>query len=197
LYKTLTKVLDDFRDEVLFQKPNQSCAEILKTATVSTLTEKLTTADARPEAESEAEPETEPEAELEVEPKSKPESGPELRPKHEQLDTTDQVSVDESFLEDEGPLEEESTLTTEDGKTTSSSTPDRPLSEPSEVEVDQQPTKEVKEQVMVYIEEDIEPFVGTDLITYNLHKEDLVTIPKPIADILLKNKKARIVETNI
>ncbi len=56
---------------------------------------------------------------------------------------------------------------------------------------------EAPEQILVHVKEDIEPFVGPDLITYNLHKEDLATIPKKIAEILLRNNKVSIVEPSI
>jgi DNA replication initiation complex subunit (GINS family) len=45
------------------------------------------------------------------------------------------------------------------------------------------------EHVLVHVLEDLEQFVGTDMIVYNLHKEDLATIPKDIAEILKKNNK--------
>jgi DNA replication initiation complex subunit (GINS family) len=55
------------------------------------------------------------------------------------------------------------------------------------------PEKEVTtETVLVQVLEDVEPFVGyvnSEMITYDLQKEDLVTIPKEYAEILKKGKK--------
>lgn len=56
---------------------------------------------------------------------------------------------------------------------------------------------ETMEQILVHVLEDLEPFVGTDMVTYSLHKEDLVTIPKQNADILEKNNKVKLVEPKI
>ncbi len=52
-------------------------------------------------------------------------------------------------------------------------------------------------RVLVHVLDDLEPFVGTDEITYELNKEDIVTIPKDIANILLKKDKIKIVEPTI
>jgi DNA replication initiation complex subunit (GINS family) len=56
---------------------------------------------------------------------------------------------------------------------------------------------ETPEQILVHVLEDLEPFVGTDMVTYSLHKEDLVTIPKQNADILEKNNKVKLIEPKI
>ena len=75
-------------------------------------------------------------------------------------------------------------------------------SEVTTVIVQQEPEPGVKssetpEQILVHVLEDFEPFVGTDMVTYSLHKEDLVTIPKQNADILEKNNKVKLVEPKI
>ena len=53
------------------------------------------------------------------------------------------------------------------------------------------------EKILVHVIEYIQQFVGTDQIVYNLHSEDITTIPKDIAIILEKNNKVKVVETNI
>lgn len=50
----------------------------------------------------------------------------------------------------------------------------------------------LKEHVVVHILEDLPPFAGIDT-TYHLKKEDVVTLPKTIAQILVDRGKARIV----
>jgi DNA replication initiation complex subunit (GINS family) len=50
----------------------------------------------------------------------------------------------------------------------------------------------VSETILVQVLEDIEPFVGyinSEMVTYDLQKEDLVTIPKEYAEILKKGNK--------
>jgi DNA replication initiation complex subunit (GINS family) len=47
---------------------------------------------------------------------------------------------------------------------------------------------------VAYVLEDITSFVGTDLKTYNLKREEVVCLPKNIASILLKNNKIRLLE---
>ncbi len=53
------------------------------------------------------------------------------------------------------------------------------------------------ETVLVYVLEDLNPFIGTDLETYSLKKEDLATIPKKNAEILKKNNKINFVNVSI
>jgi DNA replication initiation complex subunit (GINS family) len=50
----------------------------------------------------------------------------------------------------------------------------------------------LKDHVLVHVLEDLPPFAGIDT-TYRLKKEDVVTLPKTIADILVGRGKARIV----
>jgi DNA replication initiation complex subunit (GINS family) len=50
----------------------------------------------------------------------------------------------------------------------------------------------LKDHVLVHILEDLPPFAGIDT-TYRLRKEDVVTLPKTIAQILVDRGKARIV----
>jgi DNA replication initiation complex subunit (GINS family) len=51
----------------------------------------------------------------------------------------------------------------------------------------------LKDHVLVHVLEDIPPFAGIDT-TYRLKKEDVVTLPKTIAKILVDRGKARIVQ---
>ena len=51
--------------------------------------------------------------------------------------------------------------------------------------------------VLVYVLEDLKPFVGIDMLTYQLKKEDLVTLPRKNAEILKKNNKINLVEIAI
>ena len=90
----------------------------------------------------------------------------------------------------------------EPGRETTIKTEDELEAEPEQIvqldsEIDQGTPEDNSEQVLVQVLEDIEQFVGTDLITYNLHKEDLATIPKEIAQILQNNNKVRVVEPNL
>lgn len=52
----------------------------------------------------------------------------------------------------------------------------------------------LKDHVLVHVLEDLPPFAGIDT-TYRLKKEDVVTLPKTIAQILVDRGKARIVQT--
>ena len=93
--------------------------------------------------------------------------------------------------------------------TSEEATPIEPDSEPDTVTESQAqtPTEEIKpesatndqseDDALILVLEEIEPFVGTDLVTYNLHKEDLVTVPKSIAEILTKNNKVKLIEPTI
>jgi DNA replication initiation complex subunit (GINS family) len=51
----------------------------------------------------------------------------------------------------------------------------------------------LKDHVVVHVLEDLPPFAGLDT-TYSLRKEDVVTLPKTIAEILVNRGKARIVQ---
>ncbi len=51
----------------------------------------------------------------------------------------------------------------------------------------------LKDHVVVHVLEDLPPFAGLDT-TYSLKKEDVVTLPKTIAEILVSRGKARIVQ---
>jgi DNA replication initiation complex subunit (GINS family) len=51
----------------------------------------------------------------------------------------------------------------------------------------------LKDHVVVHVLEDLPPFAGLDT-TYTLRKEDVVTLPKVIAEILVSRGKARIVQ---
>jgi DNA replication initiation complex subunit (GINS family) len=51
----------------------------------------------------------------------------------------------------------------------------------------------LKDHVLVHVLEDLPPFAGIDT-TYRLKKEDVVTLPKTIAQILVDRGKARIVQ---
>jgi DNA replication initiation complex subunit (GINS family) len=51
----------------------------------------------------------------------------------------------------------------------------------------------LKDHVIVHVLEDIPPFAGIDT-TYRLKKEDVVTLPKTIAQILVDRGKARLVQ---
>lgn len=51
----------------------------------------------------------------------------------------------------------------------------------------------LKDHVLVHVLEDLPPFAGIDT-TYHLKKEDVVTLPKTIAQILVDRGKARVVQ---
>lgn len=51
----------------------------------------------------------------------------------------------------------------------------------------------LKDHVVIHVLEDLPPFAGIDT-TYHLKKEDVVTLPKTIAQILVDRGKARIVQ---
>ncbi len=51
----------------------------------------------------------------------------------------------------------------------------------------------LKDHVIVHVLEDLPPFAGLDT-TYHLKKEDVVTLPKTIAEILVSRGKARLVQ---
>jgi DNA replication initiation complex subunit (GINS family) len=51
----------------------------------------------------------------------------------------------------------------------------------------------LKDHLIVHVLEDLPPFAGLDT-TYQLKKEDVVTLPKTIAEILVSRGKARIVQ---
>ncbi len=51
----------------------------------------------------------------------------------------------------------------------------------------------LKDHVVVHVLEDLPPFAGLDT-TYSLKKEDVVTLPRTIAEILVSRGKARIVQ---
>ncbi len=51
----------------------------------------------------------------------------------------------------------------------------------------------LKDHVVVHVLEDLPPFAGLDT-TYHLRKEDVVTLPKTIAEILVSRGKARLVQ---
>jgi len=51
----------------------------------------------------------------------------------------------------------------------------------------------LKDHVVIHVLEDLPPFAGLDT-TYSLKKEDVVTLPKTIAEILVSRGKARIVQ---
>lgn len=53
----------------------------------------------------------------------------------------------------------------------------------------------LKDHVLVHVLEDLPPFAGIDT-TYRLRKEDVVTLPKTIAEILVNRGKARIVQAS-
>lgn len=54
-------------------------------------------------------------------------------------------------------------------------------------------TPSLKDHVLVHVLEDLPPFAGIDT-TYRLKKEDVITLPKTIAEILVNRGKARIVQ---
>jgi len=63
-------------------------------------------------------------------------------------------------------------------------------------EVKQEPRKELKDDVVVHILEDLPPMAGKDE-NYLLKKNDVVTLPKEIASVLVKKKKAKRIEVAI
>jgi DNA replication initiation complex subunit (GINS family) len=127
----------------------------------------------------------------------------------------EKMGFDSEEIPQEIETELESNTSIENNITELSSEPGEEYTEPSKLNVtgedekdqtkiegseisDKEVTEaEGSEQVLVHVKEDIEPFVGPDLVTYTLHKEDLATIPKTIAEILIRNNKVSIVEPSI
>jgi len=66
----------------------------------------------------------------------------------------------------------------------------------SKPEVKPEPSKELKDDVVVHILEDLPPMAGKDE-NYLLKKNDVVTLPKEIASVLVKKKKAKRIEVAI
>lgn len=66
-----------------------------------------------------------------------------------------------------------------------------------DIELEVNDSKIGSKLVIVHVLEDIEPFVGPDLTTYDLNKEDLATIPKEIAEILKKNNKVSFIKPSV
>ncbi len=149
LYDSLTKILNDYKEEVLNQKLNPSCAEPPENLTIESPSLPLGTESTKKEIEPEAPRQSVPEQKV-------PETKTEV-PEENELET-DIFSAEQISAKSE---------------------------------------KENADQILVYVMEDMEPFVGTDLVTYDLHKEDIVTIPRSTADILCKNNKVRIVESDV
>ena len=55
------------------------------------------------------------------------------------------------------------------------------------------PAPSLKDHVLVHVLEDLPPFAGLDT-TYHLKKEDVITLPKTLAEVLVSRGKARIVQ---
>jgi DNA replication initiation complex subunit (GINS family) len=64
----------------------------------------------------------------------------------------------------------------------------------SNEEVTREETKEERKERLLMILEDLPPFVSEDRKSYTLKKGDIVTLPPDTARILIKNKKAKVVE---
>jgi DNA replication initiation complex subunit (GINS family) len=54
--------------------------------------------------------------------------------------------------------------------------------------------EQIPDSVVALVLEDISSFVGTDLRTYTLQREDVVALPKDVASILVKNNKVKLLE---
>ena len=144
LHRSITKLLGDYREVVLNQKPAPECETLEKSQTQNI--HPIDTSPKSPSPEQEPPPESHPIPVFQE--KSKP---------------TATVS----------PPEETSKPKSEVNQTTD------------------------EEQAIVLVLEDLEPFKGTDLVTYNLQKQDLATLPKSIAELLNKKNKVRILETKV
>jgi len=57
--------------------------------------------------------------------------------------------------------------------------------------------KEEKGNIIVRVLKDVPPFVGSDMKNYSLKKEDVITIPKDTAEILIKRKAAEEIKAEI
>jgi hypothetical protein len=53
------------------------------------------------------------------------------------------------------------------------------------------------DRILVRALDDLKPFVGIDKIVYELHREDIATIPKINAEILRKNKKVNFIDVDL
>jgi DNA replication initiation complex subunit (GINS family) len=193
LYKSITQILNEYRTGVLEQKPLPACAtlptsesnieHVQTTQIASELTaqpsieQAKTNSDDAPEYEHHEEPEilVEDKQELEFEPESDQDPEPEGELKEKPDQELEQTL--ESELEREPEPEQEQ--------------------EQSQDRSDVEEQEEGEENILVHVLEEIEPFVGTDLVTYNLQKEELATIPKTVAELLMRNNKVRIVEANL
>lgn len=66
--------------------------------------------------------------------------------------------------------------------------------EPEPEEVQENSSSPDRDFIVALVLEDLSSFVGTDLKTYNLKKEEVVCLPKNVATVLLKTEKIRILE---
>jgi DNA replication initiation complex subunit (GINS family) len=96
-----------------------------------------------------------------------------------------------------GPQINEPEVTTENiepepsPRTDLETSPDR---EDDNVGPDQPETVSKPDSVVALVLEDISSFVGTDLRTYTLQREDVVSLPKDVASILVKNNKVKLLK---
>ena len=81
---------------------------------------------------------------------------------------------------------------------TEQKTPKNPEGQPKQ---DDEPEKgeavktelgQIPDSVIALVLEDISSFVGTDLRTYTLQREDVVSLPKDVASVLVKNNKIKL-----
>ncbi len=73
-------------------------------------------------------------------------------------------------------------------------TPPPPTFERLTVPAKAPPKTESRDAVVVHVLEDIPPFAGLD-VSYHLRKEDVVSLPRGIAKVLVDRGKARLIQT--
>jgi DNA replication factor GINS len=177
LYYKISKILNEYREGILSQSPNPECADIEQSKSSSTPPppSELDKVQLEPEGEHAIEQEIDPESvDQELQPL---ESEEDHAPEPEKTDNIVPDTASDGLEETSTEVPEESPEQDSDGVNAADTAND--------------------DQLLVYVLEDLEPFVGTDSSTYKLCKEDLVTVPKLNAEILIKNNKARLVEPEI
>jgi len=165
LYQNITKILNDYREEVLNQKPNPSCEDVMKTKSPIIPPPVPVSEPVKNDTISETPPPISQDIKDAIE---------YLLPPSDVLQKQTEAPADQPDLSESKKI--------------------RKLTKVTKVKEE---SEDITDKIVIYIMEDLEPFVGADAVTYNLHKEDIVTIPKSNAEILCKNNKARIVESNI
>ena len=80
---------------------------------------------------------------------------------------------------------------------TAKQTPAHTLKNPQSNKDNENSDAAADKNVVIRVLKDVPPFVGSDMKNYSLKKEDVLTIPKDSAEILIKRKAAEEIKTGI